>query len=288
MSIREFADDLAAGDEVEALGAQLAGIQTQLESLGASSAPQPMGHIFVPRQGAGVALPTGTARVNFRNGTLKHSELGTVLDDLVTIDDIVDTNPNVPPLQNLIFHSDTLTNVEVGGLSQEIYLSNIPIPESDFAEVKLEMLYPGEITMLVSTQRLPINLSAITINGQRHGEVSGTFDSMEAVPVAPFSLWETTSATYAESSVYTAVYDSATWTVDNTGGNALTAEIQAREDIHGSTAGEWRTIADDSIPSGDHSVFHVSERHKFQRARVTNDTASDAIAASVDLMEANP
>lgn len=289
MTLTQFLDDLAAGDEVRALGAGIEGIQTQLESLGATPAPRPIGHILVPRTGAGLALPAGTAQIDFGKGTVKHQDLGTVTDDLLTISEITDASPRQPQLNNLIFHSDTVAQVEIGDRGQEIYLQSIPIPEPDFQVVEFTLEFPGEITLLASTERLPISVSAITLNGQRHGEhADAVTDTFEAVPVAPFDLWDAHGTTHANSTVYTAFFDTCTWTVDNTGAaNDLQAEIQAIESLTSSSA-EWRTIASDTIPNGDHSVFNVSERHKYMRARVTNDTLGQSIGASVDLTGANP
>lgn len=284
-------DDLAAGDEVRAVIGQLDTVQRQLESMGATPARRPLGHIAVPRTAAGVPLPAGKATVDFRDGTLDHEDLGRVLDDLVTVEDLMaEADREQLTLKNVIIHSDTLASADLGPNSQEIFFSDVPLPTEDITELSFRLGYPGEISILASTQRLPIGLGAITVNGQRHGEHAlAVTDSFEAVPVSPFELWDDHAGTYAKATVYTAPFDTATWTVENTSGNAnaLVAEVQAKEAI-ASAAADWRTIASDTIPDGDHSIFHVNERHKLQRVRVKNDVAGDQVAASVDLMEANP
>lgn len=127
--------------------------------------------------------------------------------------DLMDAQVREPQLQNVIFHSDTLANVVIGDQSQEIYLANVPVPEANFDSVELNLAYPGEVTVLASTQRLPIGLGAITVNGQRHGEhTDAVTDSFEAVPVAPFDLWDDHGGTDADSTVYTAPFDMATGT----------------------------------------------------------------------------
>lgn len=289
MSVTKFFDELAAGDEVMAVAAELEQVQRQLESLGASPAPRPLGHILVPRTGTGVALPSGKAAVDFDRGVLSHEDLGVVLDNLVKVSDLVESHARQPQLRNIIFHADTVANIDVGHQEQEIFFQNVPIPESDFSSVEISLSYPGEVTILASTQRLPIGLGAVTVNGARHGEhTDAVTDSFEAVPVAPFSLWDDHGATYAEAPVYTAFFDTATWTVENTGAaNELVAIVEPKE-ATGSSSAKWREIARDTIPNGDHSVFHVSERHNLQRVSVKNTTAGQSIGASVDLLEANP
>lgn len=281
--------DLFAADDVRALGANLEHIQAQLESLGATSAQKPIGHIFVPRKDAGVALPAGKATIDFGSGRLSHEDLGVVADDLATVNDLVDDSPRTPQLENVIFHSDTLTSVSVGNDGQENYLQNVPIPESNFESVTVDMGYPGELTVMASTQQLPIGLGAVTVNGQRHGELSGTLDSFNGVPVAPFSLWDDHGATYGKIPVYVAYYDSTTVTCENTSGNGngLEVEIQAKEAL-GSPSSTWRTIGSDTVPDGEHSVFNITERHKLLRTRIKNTTGGQTVSASVDLNMANP
>lgn len=289
MTIEQRLDDLAAGDEVRLVLGELEQMQTQLESLGASRAPKPIGHILVPRHGAGLSLPKGKATIDFRAGTVTHEELGTVVDDLVTVDDLVEGNARQPQLENLIFHSDTLVSVDIGEQDQEIFLQNVPIPEADFDSIEVNMRLPGELTVLASTQQLPIGLGAITVHGSRHGEhADAVTDALEAVPVSTFGLWNEYGTQYAEDAVYTAPYDSVTWVVENTGAaNELEAVVEATAGPQLASA-TWREIARDTIPNGDHSTFNVTQRHRYLRVRVTNTTTGQSIGASVDLMEANP
>lgn len=286
-----FLDDLAAGDEARAVAGELEGIQRQLDSLGASRAPRPMGHIVVPETAAGIALPAGETQIDFDTGELSH-ETDAVSAEFQSIDELTGTaSPREPTLQNIIFHTDTLASVRVGNEDQDVYFGDVPLPQSGFSEVIVDVKLPGEVSVLASTQRLPIGLGAITLNGSRHGELAlAQRDNYEAVPVSPHALYDNHSGTYADARLYTAFYDTSTWTIANTSGNGndLTAQVQAKEALSSSSA-EWREIASDTIPDGDHSIITVDgERHKLMRARVQNATNGQQVAASVDYMGANP
>lgn len=286
-----FVDDLAAGDEVRAVAGELEQMQTQLESLGASRAPRPMGHIVVPSNGAGIALPRGEARIDFDAGELSH-ETGAVSAEFESIAGLTgEASPRQPTLRNIILHSDTLASLTVGGEDQSVYFGDVPLPQSGFSEVTVDVKLPGEVSLLASTQRLPIGLGAITLHGSRHGELAtAQRDAYEAVPVSPHALYDDHDGQYADPRVYTANLDTSTWTIENTSGNGndLQVEVRALEAL-GSASAEFRQIASDTIPDGDHSIITVDgQRHKLMQARVQNATDGQQVGCSVDYMGANP
>lgn len=290
----EAADDLAAGDEVEEATGVLRHISQQLEALGGGdAAPQPLGHISVPREEPKLALPAGTVTVNFRDGFVEHEDIGRVIDDLVTVEDLTDQfEGESVQLQNVIFHSDTAAQVRLQEGGQYVPLDYVPLPSRSFDTVQVELSHPGNLLLLASTQELPIGIGAINLYASRYGQQSGTLDTYTSVPMSPHTLWETHGTAYADSTVWTAAYDSATWTIQNTSGNGneIDAEVQARETPPGSGVGSWRTIAESTnIADGDHSVLNIwQERHHYLRCRVQNSTNGNTVSATVEVTEGSP
>jgi hypothetical protein len=287
----EAADDLAAGDEVEEATGVLRHISQQLEALGGGdAAPQPLGHITVPREKPRLALPAGTVTVNFRDGFVEHEDIGRVIDDLVTVEDLTDQfEGESVQLQNVIFHSDTAAQVRLQEGGQYVPLDYVPLPSRSFDTVQVELLHPGNLLLLASTQELPIGIGAINLYASRYGEQAGTLDSPTAVPVSPHELWDNHNTSYADSTVWTAAYDSTTWTVENTSGNSndLVAVIEAAENTS-TSLGSFREIARDTIPDGDHSTFHVEQRHHYQRVRLTNTATGETVSGTVEALEGSP
>jgi len=92
----------------------------------------------------------------------------------------------------------------------------------------------------------------------------------------------------AEERVFSGFFDTATITVDNESGNGndLRAVVEARESE--SPLSEFREIASDTIPDGDHSVFNVTQRHNQIRVRVENTTNGEQIETKTEYHLANP
>ncbi len=292
-------DALAAGDDVQDTNELLRGMQQQLAAMGGGqpNSGKALGHISVPREGHFLFLPAGEATVNFAQGKVTHEHLGTVTEDLVTVSDLLEmTDREHVTLENLIFHADTKARVKVGESSDQwLNLDYVPLPSEDFREVKIKMAYPGQMMMLASTRQLPIGLGGLHVYASRIGDLdAGTYDSMKAVPMTPHGLYGQHGTTYADPTVWSSAFDSATWTVENTSGNgnAIDAEIQAREVAPGNDygIGKWRTIASASgIGDGDHAVLNIwQERHHYLRCRVSNSTTGNSVSAEVEMTEASP
>lgn len=283
-----FADDLAAGDEVEDATDVLRHISQQLEALGGGdAAPQPLGHISVPRDAPKLAVPAGTVTINFRDGFVSHPDLGRFVDNLVTVEDLTDQyDGESMQLKNVIFHSDTAAQVRIKEGGQWVPLDYVPLPSRNFDQIQVELDHPGNLIVMASTRELPIGIGAINLYASRYGEASGTFDNLNAVPVSPHTLWNEHGSTHADPTLWTAAYDSTTWTVDNTGGNELKVVIEAAENT--GPLGQWREIASDTIPSGDHSTFHVGQRHHYMRTRITNTTGGQNVSSIVEATEGSP
>lgn len=284
-------DDLTAGEEAEQMNQMLETISEQLERLGGGeSAEQGVGHIAVPGDFPQIAVPSGRVTVNLEEGTVAHEDVGVLRDDLTTIGDLFDDPTTSTPRQirNIVFNADTVATVKLKQGDQRVPLQYVPLPTESVSEIEIGMGAPGEFFLLASTQELPIGLGAVTATAQRYGAVQGTLDSLTAVPVAPHRLVSEYGDSVTESRVYSSTFDTATITVDNESGNAndLTAVVEARES--GSPLSEWREIASDTVPDGNHSVFNVTQRHNRIRTRVSNVSNGDSVSATVEYSLANP
>lgn len=284
-------DDLTAGEEAEQMNQMLETISEQLERLGGGeSAEQGVGHIAVPGDFPQIAVPSGRVTVNLEEGTVAHEDVGVLRDDLTTIGDLFDDPTTSTPRQirNIVFNADTVATVKLKQGDQRVPLQYVPLPTESVSEIEIGMGAPGEFFLLASTQELPIGLGAVTATAQRYGAVQGTLDSLTAVPVAPHRLISEFGESVAESRVYSSTFDTTTVTIDNESGNGsdLRAVVEARES--GSPLSEFREIASETIPDGDHSIFNVTQRHNQLRVRVTNTTDGEQIAAKTEYHLANP
>jgi hypothetical protein len=170
---------------------------------------------------------------------------------------------------------------------QYVPLDYVPLPSRSFDTVQVELLHPGNLLLLASTQELPIGIGAINLYASRYGKQAGTLDSPTAVPLSPYALWDTYGAAYSDSTLWTAAYDSTTFTVQNDGVSELEVFIEATENTS-TPLGNWREIASDTLQPGDHSTFNVEQRHHYMRTRVTNTTAGENVSSVVEVTEGSP
>jgi hypothetical protein len=169
---------------------------------------------------------------------------------------------------------------------QYVPLDYVPLPSRSFDTVQVELQHPGNLLLLASTQELPIGVGAINLFASRYGQQSGTLDSLTSVPLSPHDLWGEFGSGYADSTLWTAAYDSTTITVENDGPSELRTVVEAAESI--GPVGSWREIASDTVPTGDHTTFNVVQRHHYLRTRVTNTTAGETVSSVVEVTEGSP
>lgn len=294
--ISEGADELAAGDEVEQLGDDLA---AQFDSLRQEVRnlrdDKPTAYSVVPSDSDRIALPSGTATIDFENGTVTHEAIdGLVSEDVVTIDDLSRRfEKESLVLRSFLFYTDTHARASVGGTrGQQIDLDFTPIPTPRFREVEVELDRPGNLFALAATKPLNMGLGTIAVIGTRIGEHSGTLDSYEPIPVSPYELYDEHGGAHAEATVDTSRYTAATWTIANQSGNGNEIDV----DVQGASAdpseyadAEWRTLEEvQGVPDGDHVVIEVTQEHKLMRPRVANSVAGNNVDAKVELTEGTP
>lgn len=301
MSEGGWFDDVAAGDEVRDVNQTLRHMSEQLEQIGGGPAAKPLGHIAVPKDDPFMALPAGEITIDFRNGTVKHPELGDFITDLTTVEDISSQFAGASvQLENLIFHADTSAQVRIETGGQYVPLDYVPLPSETFDRIQLELQYPGHALVLASTQRLPIGIGAINLFGSRLGslDTATTGDDPSTatpVPLSPPSLYQEdvndggTGNAFGDSTLWAAAYDSTTFTIDNVGANQIEARIEAKESE--AAASSWREIDSLTINAGNHSIANIwQERHHYLRVTIqnTDGAAGTDVAADVEVFEGSP
>lgn len=292
MSSNGFLDGITTEEEIRDTNRLLDGISDQLERLGGGpSEEDEIGHIAVPGDTPAIQVPSGEVTINLEQGTVAHEDVGVLRDELTTIGDLFDESTTATPrrIQNIVFNADTVATLQLQqGNGQRVPLQYVPLPTEAASEIVIQMGAPGSFFLLASTQRLPIGLGAVTATAQRVGTASGVLDSLTSVPVAPHRLLAEFGPDVAEARVFASTFDTSTITVDNDSGNGndVRAVVEARESA--TALSEWREIASDTVPDGDHSVFQIVQRHERLRTRVTNTTNGETVSATVEFSLANP
>jgi len=301
------ADDLAAGDEVEAVERVLQTISGQLDAMApgggnAPSAEKPTAHVSVPSDGIQtVPLPAGQTDIDFADGRVMNDDLGTVIDDLTRIVDLSSQfERETAALESLVFVADTQGTVAVGNnRGQSFPLSSVPIPSKPFNSASINLDYPGNVYVLASTKPLDLSVNPRGLFASRIGTTSGALNGWTSVPLTPHGLYEQAQAdpsvadpnAYGDASLWAAGYPSTSFAIDNVGANDLEVRIQGKgPDTPGGSA-SWRTLGSTEVVTPGASTFinvTDNQRHELLRAQVQNTAKDDGISTAVEVTEASP
>jgi len=312
--ISEAADDLAAGDEVEAVGdsveekldvvaSELKRIKeltaTELDSAGTAHVPEADDHPFAysvipPGKDWRLAVPSGTTTINFEEGTVRNENLNEPVlddDDVVSIRDMSrNLDETTAKLRSVHVLADSQVHMRLdGGPWHEIDPScYYPIPSQGFTEVELYAPLPYEFEMKASTRREPFDVSGVSVHSTRYGELSsGVYDSYEWIPMQPGALFADHGDEHGASWIQTIGFDTNTIIVRNTSSKDNNAQcvIQAKQGYQG----DWRTIAssDTSIPDGSHDVFELRGAYNWLRVGIRNKFDGEEISADVEYAGVN-
>lgn len=296
--LEEAADDLMAGDEVAELADVVQAVHSGDPGRGGQPATQVTDYSVVPKDGERLAVPAGTTTVDFKDGVVRHEQLGRV-GEVKSLDQMsgafhgrIDAE-----LRSVYVFSDVTATLRFNGAGEGHTIDSCnyyPLKSQGFTSLTIECPLPFTFGLTASTRRDAFDTSAVSQHMDRYGEVSGTLDSWNAVPLQPHHLYEDHGTQYGKAPLHVISYARnhlfiENTTTEDTGAAAADIDIRVLARNNHPGGGKYYQVASwTNVSDGDHVSLDVAEKHHFLKVEVTNSAAGNTVAAQVQAAGGTP
>lgn len=288
-TVSEYADDLAAGDEVRELGAALEEMAASIRQSDGDVSTIPPEYATVPPEEERLSCPPGTTTIDFENGVASHPDVdGPLATGIKRIEDMTGLFDGRldSELRSLFAYSDVPTKLSFEGSDQKHVLDSCnyyPLRSQGFTEITLECPLPFEVNLTASTQRsAAFDISGVAAHTDRFGYVDGsgsTLDTWTPLPFQPKHLYDHHGTEFGKPPLHVISYPRNHLFIENTtsedtgaAGNDVDIRVLARNNHPGS--GKFYEIASwTNVSDGDHVSLTVEDRHHFLKVETKASTA---------------
>jgi hypothetical protein len=242
-----------------------------------------------PNQSGGYGLPAGKTTFNFQTGSIRHSEIGTIQENLRDFEDMSKSvvGSDIQELRSLYITTDQSTELEVGdgrtGTFEISPAQYFPLQSQGFKKFSITSEYPFVLKGVASTRAKAFQTDSVQNHTSRQGELSeGVYNDWADVSVYPYQLIETLAELDSENPTDYGVvpidgqaHNRHSFQIRNDGPNDIDARIMVAD----TGKFDWYDIGSIStaILPGDHTVFDNQERHSFFKVQVRNTTDDEQI-----------
>lgn len=301
--VKDAADELAAGDEVEDVEDDMKAVRSLIErtnqllaaNVGAEgtvelpenviSTPHKYSVIPPTNDKTRLAVPAGTTTINFSDGYVKDPNGEIVVDDdeLITISDMSRGLDEIrASLRSVFALADVPIQMSIdGGPWHEIDSCNYyPIPATSFEEIRLTAGVPYSFELKASTRSDPFDVSGVAVHATRDGETAaGAHDAYTPMVWQPEGLTDRNGDfSEAKGGVHAISFSRNTFVIENTSGNGNPIDVQLLgKQLHG---GEFREIDEVmGVSDGDHTIIDVSQTWHAFLVKIKNQTGGATVSA---------